>query len=124
MNRIIIALTTELILKNVSLLVRVITSLARSRITAWVRRVTGNMLPVNVRPVAQDMIIPPFPRVISKTVRLVWIATARPNTKSNPIPVTGLWIAAIWDRKSAPERVSRAMRHCMTIARLVRMSVR
>ena len=62
--------TTELISKNVLLSVHQTTSLAKNHITASVRRVTANMLPVNARPVAPDMITPPFPTVISKTVRL------------------------------------------------------
>ena len=111
--------TTALISKNASLPVRVITLLARSRITVWVRRVTANMLPVNARPAAQGMITPPFPMVMFRTERLVWIATVRPSIKSNPIRATALWTAAPWAEKPGLKPACREQPPCMTIVRLV-----
>ena len=111
--------TTALISKNASLPVRVITLLARSRITAWERRVTANMLPVNARPAAQGMITPPFPMVMFRTERLVWIATVRPSIKSNPIRATALWTAAPWAEKPGLKPACREQPPCMTIVRLV-----
>ena len=117
MNLTIIALMTELILKNASLPARMITSLARSRITVWESRVTANMLPVNARPAAQVMTIQVSPRATFRTARLVWIATVRPSTKSNPILVTDLWTAAPWVEKPEPRLVCREQPPCMTIVR-------
>ena len=90
MNLTIIAPTTELISKNASLPARMITSLAKSRITVWVKHVTENMPPVNARPAAQVMTTPVSPRATFETGKPVWTATARPNIKSNPIPATAL----------------------------------
>ena len=61
---------TILILKNVLLSVPQTTSLAKNHITASVRHVTENMLPVNARPAAQVMITPSFLTVMFRTVRL------------------------------------------------------
>ena len=120
MNLTITAPTTELISKNASLPARMITSLAKSRITVWVKHVTENMPPVNARPAAQVMTTPPFPTVMFRTARLVWIATVRPSIKSNPIPVTDIWTAALWAAKPEQRLVFPGQPPCMITVRPVR----
>ena len=109
---------TILILKNVSLLVRAIIRNVRSRITVWVRCVMENMPPVNVHPAAQGMIIPLSPKAMFKTGKPVWTVTARPNIKSNPTPVTGLWTVVLWAEKPGRRPACREQPPCMTTVRL------
>ena len=70
MRRLISARMIIVISNIVGHFVPVITLLASLLIIEWEKPATGNMLPANARPAAQDMIIPPFLRDMFRMVRL------------------------------------------------------
>ena len=110
----------ETITPNVFRLAQAITWNVMNPMLVLVKPVTANTLLAPVHLVARNILIPLFQTVICKTERAVWIVTDKPNTKLKSIPVTVLWIAALWAARPERRVANRETPPNMTIANLVR----